>query len=67
MMRGIGGIETLERMREIDPGVHGLFMSGYTDAPVVADVRTGFIQKPFTGDELALAVRRQLDATNLFV
>jgi FixJ family two-component response regulator len=54
-------------MREIDPGVHGLFMSGYTDAPVVADLRTGFIQKPFTGDELALAVRRQLDATNLFV
>jgi len=67
MMRGIGGIETLERMREIDPGVHGLFMSGYTDAPVVPDLRTGFIQKPFTGDELALAVRRQLDATNLFV
>jgi signal transduction histidine kinase len=67
MMRGIGGIETLERMREIDPGVHGLFMSGYTDAPVVPDLRTGFIQKPFSGDELALAVRRQLDATNLFV
>jgi two-component system cell cycle sensor histidine kinase/response regulator CckA len=65
MMRGIDGNETLERIREIDPEMHGLFMSGYTDAPVLADLRTGFIQKPFSGDELALSVRRQLDATNL--
>jgi two-component system, cell cycle sensor histidine kinase and response regulator CckA len=66
MMRGIGGIETLERIREIDPEVQALFMSGYTDAPVSADLRTGFIQKPFSGDELALSVRRQLDGANLF-
>jgi two-component system, cell cycle sensor histidine kinase and response regulator CckA len=66
MMRGIGGIETLARIRKINPEVHGLFMSGYTDVPVLADMQTGFIQKPFSGDELALSVRRQLDGTNLF-
>jgi CheY-like chemotaxis protein len=66
MMRGIGGNETLERIREIDPEMHGLFMSGHADAPVLADPRTGFIQKPFSGDELALSVRRQLDAKHSF-
>jgi two-component system cell cycle sensor histidine kinase/response regulator CckA len=64
MMRGLDGRQTLERIREQAPGTKGLLMSGYTDGIIVrSDLLhegTGFIQKPFSGEELARRVRELL-------
>jgi CheY-like chemotaxis protein len=66
VMRGLDGQETIERIRELEPATNVLYMSGYTDDSVIRsgplDANTGFIQKPFSGDELASQVRRLLDA-----
>jgi two-component system cell cycle sensor histidine kinase/response regulator CckA len=65
-MRGLDGRETAARIRTIEPSTKVLFMSGYTDDPSiragVLEPGTAFIQKPFSGDELALRVRELLDA-----
>ena len=65
MMGGIDGRETLERIREIDPGTKVLYMSGYAGDITIRSgglgPASGFIQKPFTGDELAARVRALLD------
>jgi len=58
---GNGGTETI-LLVEDDPSVR---MSGYIDDAVIRSAGlgpgTGFIQKPFSGDELALRVRELLD------
>jgi PAS domain S-box-containing protein len=57
MMPGMGGEETFAAMREVDPGVPVLVMSGYSldggaQAMIDAGAR-GFLQKPFTMATLA--------------
>ena len=53
---GMGGVETLECLREVDPHVLGIVSSGYSDDPVVADFRThgfaGCLEKPYTLDQV---------------
>ncbi len=48
---GIGGPETLARLRQIDPGVRAALSSGYTDHPAVTDWAgagfAAFIAKPY--------------------
>jgi two-component system cell cycle sensor histidine kinase/response regulator CckA len=65
VMRGLDGQQTLERIRKIQPATKGLFMSGYTDGLLLRsdalDDQTGFIQKPFSGDDLAHRIRELLD------
>jgi two-component system, cell cycle sensor histidine kinase and response regulator CckA len=69
MMRGLDGQETLKRIRESAPETKGLFMSGYTDGLILRsdalDDATGFIQKPFSGDQLACRIRELLDDVSL--
>jgi two-component system, cell cycle sensor histidine kinase and response regulator CckA len=59
-MRGLNGRETAERIRQTDPDVPVLFMSGYTDDAVlrrgIGDRVTPFLQKPFGAEDLARAV-----------
>jgi PAS domain S-box-containing protein len=59
---GMGGVESLAKLRAIDPSVRAIVMSGYSDDPVMSDpLRFGFVDavaKPFTDGELADAVRR---------
>jgi CheY-like chemotaxis protein len=66
VMRGLTGRETVDRVRTLHPEAKVLFMSGYTDdAEIVergVDPGTSFIQKPFSGDDLARRVRELLDA-----
>jgi CheY-like chemotaxis protein len=66
VMRGLTGRETADRIRTLHPGAKVLYMSGYTDdSSIVAgglQPGTGFIQKPFSGDDLARRVRELLDA-----
>jgi signal transduction histidine kinase len=65
IMRGLDGRQTVEQIRLLAPGTKALYMSGYTDDAAIrrGELRagTGFIQKPFSGDELAARVRRLLD------
>ncbi len=65
VMPGLGGPETMRRIRELEPGIRVLYMSGYA-ADLIA--RHGvdedpqhFVSKPFTLAELSRAVRGVLD------
>jgi PAS domain S-box-containing protein len=53
---GMGGKETVERLRSIDPGVKAIVSSGYSDDAVVSDYRKyGFLArliKPYKQKEL---------------
>jgi PAS domain S-box-containing protein len=64
-MHGLDGRETTDRIRAIVPATKVLFMSGYTDDATIRSgaltVGTGFIQKPFSSDQLATCVRDLLD------
>jgi len=53
---GLGGVETIERLLEIDPGVRAVVSSGYSDSAVVADYQDyGFkarLNKPYKLEKL---------------
>jgi len=61
---GMGGVETLARLREIDPGVKAIVCSGYSENSVMTDSTLyGFeavLTKPFKPAELDRAVRKVL-------
>jgi len=61
---GLGGIDTLERIKTLDGDVKAIVSSGYSDDPVVTDPgRYGFVEalpKPYTLSELADVLRKVL-------
>jgi nitrogen-specific signal transduction histidine kinase/CheY-like chemotaxis protein len=61
---GMGGLDTLERLRSIDPGVRAIASSGYSDSPVLSDhQRYGFagaLAKPFHFTMLVNLLRQVL-------
>lgn len=67
VMPRMNGCEMFDLLTRERPGLRGLFMSGYTDAPQ----RTGgvdftgrpFLQKPFRPDDLARRVRETLQGS----
>jgi DNA-binding NtrC family response regulator len=59
-LKGLGGEDLLERMREQNPGLRGLITSGYPHEPRIAGV--GFLQKPFLPKMLVEAVEQALKA-----
>jgi PAS domain S-box-containing protein len=67
LMPNLGGVELVERLREREPGLAAVFMSGYAEASAVSPdgsaAPTAFVQKPFSSDELGRAIRAVLDAT----
>jgi two-component system sensor histidine kinase/response regulator len=69
MMPGMSGMEALDRIREIDPDIVVIIITGY--ATVEAAVRTikkgayDFISKPFTSDDLSLVVNQGLEHRRL--
>jgi DNA-binding NarL/FixJ family response regulator len=54
---GLGGKETLEQLKKIDPQVKAIVSSGYSDNPIMADYETygfhGVISKPYRIPELS--------------
>jgi len=66
MMPRLDGVQTLQEMRKLKPGVRAVVMSGYTEQEVTrrfADAPPdGFLQKPFALDQLLVLVRRVLGA-----
>ena len=62
---GMGGVATIDHLRNLDPGVTAIICSGYSDEAAVAQFLTyGFsaaLPKPFTRHELATVLQRALD------
>ncbi|MCP5006824.1 MAG: response regulator [Planctomycetes bacterium] len=58
---GMGGMETIKRLHEINPKVKALVSSGYSDAPVMSDFRkygfSGVITKPYAMEDLNRALQ----------
>jgi two-component system cell cycle sensor histidine kinase/response regulator CckA len=54
---GMGGKETIQKLREIDPGIKAIVSSGYSDDPIMSDYRRygfcGMLAKPFQIGELS--------------
>ncbi len=65
VMPGVSGRELADRLRQRRPDLRILFMSGYSADMLRSDpARTGahFLQKPFSRESLAKAVRDALDS-----
>ena len=66
-MPGMGGLELLRRLREMESRVPVIVVSGHVDIPqVVQSMSLGAIdllQKPFRPDELVALVRRAIEAS----
>ncbi len=62
----LSGLEVLERMRELDPGVRVILSSGYPSGPRLNGPRearpAAFLQKPYRPDALSRVVRDVLDS-----
>jgi two-component system cell cycle sensor histidine kinase/response regulator CckA len=67
VMPGLSGQELADALRRQRPGLPVVFVSGYTEDYVVEGARsegaTAFVEKPFSADELLVAVRAVLDAS----
>ncbi len=65
VMPEMGGRELVERLRARHPGLKVLFMSGYSERAVAVDGTmppgTGFVEKPFTVEQLIRRLRKILD------
>ncbi len=59
---GMGGRETVEKLRQLDPRVKAVVSSGYSNDPIVANFRdygfVGVVEKPFRVNELARVIHR---------
>ncbi len=68
-MQGIDGIETLQQLRQQDPGARVVMISGHaTIATAVQAVKEGafdFLEKPLDSDRLLVTVRRALEHRRL--
>ncbi len=65
VMPEMGGRELVERLRARHPSLKVLFMSGYTERAISVDGTmppgTGFVEKPFTVEQLIRRLRKILD------
>jgi two-component system cell cycle sensor histidine kinase/response regulator CckA len=65
VMPEMGGQELVERLRARRPTLKVLYMSGYTEKAITTDglmpPRTGFVEKPFTVEQLLRRLREVLD------
>ncbi|MCX7975114.1 MAG: response regulator, partial [Candidatus Aminicenantes bacterium] len=68
-MPGISGFEVLEKIKEIDPEIISIVITGYaTVESAVEAMKKGaydFLPKPFTPEELRIIIRRALEKREL--
>jgi PAS domain S-box-containing protein len=66
---GMGGVETMRRLLQIDPDVLAIVSSGYSDAPAMSSPAAfgfkGVLPKPYAPTELRAAVHRILSAHHI--
>jgi PAS domain S-box-containing protein len=59
---GVGGVETIARLRNLDPQVNAIICSGYSDAAAISQFLSygfrGALSKPFTRRELAEVLQK---------
>ncbi|HET7027987.1 MAG TPA: PAS domain S-box protein [Candidatus Limnocylindrales bacterium] len=62
VMPGMSGPHLAERVRSVRPSIRVLFVSGYSEATIVLGdpARDGFLEKPFTPDDLVARVETLL-------
>ncbi|HXI09710.1 MAG TPA: PAS domain S-box protein [Thermodesulfobacteriota bacterium] len=62
---GMGGVETVKRLRDIDPDVRAIVSSGYSKDPIMADFRkygfSGVIAKPYRVNDFSKAVKAVIE------
>ena len=62
---GLGGVATIERLRDLDPEVNATICSGYSDEAALTEFLAygfrGALPKPFTRRELADALQKTLE------
>ncbi len=62
---GMGGEETLEKLRKMDPHIRAIVTSGYSDDPVMAHPEafgfSGVVTKPYTSNDLGRAMHELLN------
>lgn len=65
---GMGGKDTIQRLREIDPSVKAIVSSGYSNDPVMSNYRRygfrGIVPKPYQADDLIRAVSEIAQSRN---
>ena len=65
-MPAMNGQQLAEALKEIHPETKVMFMSGYTESTAIQkgilELKTGFLQKPFTANELINKIRGILDS-----
>ena len=70
-MPGMGGMELLEKIKDIDPNIVSVVITGYAtiESAVEAMKRNAydFLPKPFTPDQLRIVVKRGLERRRLAV
>ena len=66
--KGIGGKQTIQRLRKIDPEVKAIVASGYSNDPVMANFKDygfcGVMPKPFTIGTLNRTLHNVLECVN---
>ena len=66
---GMGGVATIERLRNVDPEVIAIICSGYSDEAALSEFLTygfrGALPKPFTRAELADVLQRAIAARKI--
>ncbi len=54
---GMGGKDTIEKLREIDKGIKAIISSGYSEDPIISNYRdygfSGVVSKPYTAEQLS--------------
>jgi CheY-like chemotaxis protein len=69
VMPDMGGVELVERLLEVRPGLRVVYMSGYAEGdklePASNQPGRSFLQKPFSAEGLTFKVREVLDAGRL--
>ncbi len=62
---GMGGMEAMKRLLELDPSVRAIVSSGYSSDPVMSDFRghgfSGMIPKPYRITDFAKVIRQVLE------
>jgi PAS domain S-box-containing protein len=59
---GMGGLEALKTLRQMDPDLKAVVSSGYSNDPIMSDYRKhgfdGVVAKPYTVEELGVAISK---------
>jgi len=54
---GMGGKDTIEKLREINKEIRAIISSGYSEDPIISDYRdygfSGVVSKPYTTEQLS--------------